>query len=120
MSRRLADSTIEVRTTGIAAVDVRTIEVRRFDGGDSVGEPTQFLWRGRLYVIRGIVARWVEAGSWWLTSGSAPSAAEREVWRVEATPTRGSSGVYDLVYDKGQSSEQSSEQGRWTLARVVD
>jgi hypothetical protein len=121
MSRRLVDPVIEVRTTSACAdaradaradIAVRTIEVRRFDGGDTVGEPTQFLWRGRLYVIRGILARWVEAGSWWLRSGVQPGAAEREVWRVEATPTRGSTGVYDLVYDVGQD--------HWALARVVD
>ena len=117
MSRRLADPVIEVRTTSDSAdahadIDVRTIEVRRFDGGDTVGEPTQFLWRGRLYVIRGILVRWVEAGSWWLSSGAQPATAEREVWRVEATPTRGSTGVYDLVYDVGQD--------HWALARVVD
>jgi len=140
MSRRLADPLIEVRTTSDAVagnavagnaganhaasdsahngidptadIDVRTIDVRRVDGGDTVGEPTQFLWRGRLYVIRSILARWTEAGSWWLSSGAQPSATEREVWRVEATPTRGSTGVYDLVYEGGSD--------HWALARVVD
>jgi hypothetical protein len=27
--------------------------------------PDQFLWRGRLYVVREVLARWTEAGSWW-------------------------------------------------------
>jgi hypothetical protein len=36
------------------------VEVRRRDD-----EPTQFLWRGRLYVVREVLARWTEAGGWW-------------------------------------------------------
>jgi hypothetical protein len=27
--------------------------------------PEQFLWRGRLYVVRAVLAEWVEAGQWW-------------------------------------------------------
>lgn len=36
------------------------VEVRRSDD-----EPAQFLWRGRLYVVREVLARWTEAGRWW-------------------------------------------------------
>ncbi len=36
------------------------VEVRRSDD-----EPAQFLWRGRLYVVREVLARWTEAGGWW-------------------------------------------------------
>ena len=28
-------------------------------------EPAQFLWRGRLYVVREVLARWTESGGWW-------------------------------------------------------
>jgi hypothetical protein len=68
--------------------------------------PEQFLWRGRLWKVRAVLAHWVETGPWW-QSGSAravigsdePAAdrrsslsrppvtdllAERELWRVEA------------------------------------
>jgi hypothetical protein len=74
--------------------------------------PEQFLWRGRLWKVRAVLAHWVETGPWW-QSGSAravigsdeagaadrrsslsrpsgvdlPSAdllGERELWRVEA------------------------------------
>ena len=72
--------------------------------------PEQFLWRGRLWKVRAVLAHWVETGPWW-QSGSAravigsdetadgrrsglsrPSAdlpsvdllRERELWRVEA------------------------------------
>jgi hypothetical protein len=41
------------------------VDVRRQDE-----QPGQFLWRGRLYVVRGVLAHWVEARRWW----TAPSA----------------------------------------------
>ena len=44
--------------------------------------PAQFLWRGRLYVVREVLARWTESGGWWrtpavqaLSAGDALSAA---------------------------------------------
>ena len=36
------------------------VEVARRDD-----EPAQFLWRGRLYVVREVLGRWTEAGQWW-------------------------------------------------------
>jgi hypothetical protein len=44
-----------------------TVEVRRRDD-----VPEQFLWHGRLYQVREVLARWVESGAWWR---SAPSSA---------------------------------------------
>ena len=53
------------------------VEVRKRDD-----EPEQFLWRGRLYVVCEVLARWTEAGSWWqgaavtaLHTGESSSAA---------------------------------------------
>ena len=40
------------------------VEVQRHDTGLGP-EPAQFLWRGRLYVVREVLARWTEAGGWW-------------------------------------------------------
>lgn len=37
-----------------------TIEVRRGDNA-----PEQFLWRGRLYLVRAVLATWTESGGWW-------------------------------------------------------
>ena len=112
------------------------VEVQRQDSGLGP-EPAQFLWRGRLYVVREVLARWTEAGGWWrgdavraLTAGDAapaqlPEAAgpggvddnERDWWRVEADSGRasassGGSGVYDLCFDWTR--------GAWSLARVLD
>ena len=107
------------------------VEVRRRDD-----VPEQFLWRGRLYVVREVLARWTEAGGWWrgaamraLTAGDAGPAAgpaagptsiddnERDWWRVEADSGRaaalsGGRGVYDLCFDWSR--------GAWSLARVLD
>lgn len=79
--------------------------------------PDQFLWRDRLYVVRDVLAHWVEAGGWWRRAATAAGAAaddpEREFWRVEAGCGRGAgTGVYDLCFDGAR--------GRWTVARVLD
>ena len=100
------------------------VEVRRRDE-----EPSAFLWRGRLYAGRGVLAHWVETGSWWQvaeparTGGSSGSvevlpdslalSAEREVWRVEASAGRQhGTGVYDLCFDWAS--------GSWVLLRSHD
>ncbi|MCW2795803.1 DUF6504 family protein [Nocardioides sp.] len=100
--------------------------------------PEQFLWRGRLWKVRAVLAHWVETGPWWQSSGvravlgsdDAASDAgespgsrplgdlltEREMWRVEAgqgasTAVDGG-GVFDLSFDWGD--------GRWQLVGCVD
>lgn len=103
MTRRYGDPTADA------------LDVRRAEAGS---DPAQFLWRGRLYVVRGVLAHWVEVGAWWrarLPDGLPVRVddASREVWRVEAGAGRSSgSGVYDLEYDEGA--------GSWTLARALD
>lgn len=53
------------------------IEVRR--GSDSAAaRPEQFIWRGRLFLVRSVLDHWVESGTWCLSavpsgSGGAPS-----------------------------------------------
>jgi hypothetical protein len=110
------------------------VEVRRgaLEGGlDGDEAPEQFLWRGRLYVVRAVLARWTETGRWWrgaagltcagsLTAGDGSAAiddAERDWWRVEADSGRlaamsAGPGVYDLCFDWSR--------GAWSLARVLD
>jgi len=58
-----------------------TIEVRRRDEA-----PEQFLWRGRLYVVRAVLTCWVESGGWWR------SAAARPLFGVEEASGLGSAG----------------------------
>lgn len=46
------------------------VEVRRGPVPDWPEEgPTQFLWRGRLWKVRGVLAHWVETGAWWQHGG---------------------------------------------------
>lgn len=97
------------------------VEVRR---GQTEG-PDQFLWRGRLWKVRAVLAHWVETGPWWHTTGTdqqeaAPGAdlvAERELWRVEAGRGRDLegldvAGVFDLSFDWTD--------GRWQLVGCAD
>ncbi len=99
--------------------------------------PAQFLWRGRLYVVREVLARWTESGGWWrratvqaLSSGDATAPdvgadvgagvgsasiddGEQDWFRVEAGAGRAAGiGVYDLCFD--------TTTGGWSLARVLD
>jgi hypothetical protein len=89
------------------------VEVRRRDE-----DPAEFLWRGRYYAVREVLSRWVETGAWWQAAAEnappgGPLAAEREMWRVEASRGRASgSGVYDLCLDWTA--------GGWTLVRAQD
>lgn len=114
------------------------VEVRKgwISGSQSEG-PEQFLWHGRLWKVREVLAHWVETGPWWTTagaqavigsddvvgtstSGPSPSALdlldEREIWRVEAgvgNPASGASrGVFDLAFDWSD--------GNWQLISCVD
>lgn len=93
------------------------IDVRRRDQ-----EPAEFVWRGRLYLVRAVLTSWMEAGEWWQepsveTSEAGPALSvhdrEREMWRVEARAGRAcESGVYDLCFDE--------RAGTWTLASALD
>lgn len=107
------------------------VDVRRGPvPGSGQDGPEQFLWRGRLWKVRAVVAHWVETPPWWQSAGAsalaggdvvAPGAGEsdllteREVWRVEAGrgALQGSAGgVFDLSFD--------GSDGCWQLVGCVD
>ena len=78
--------------------------------------PEQFLWRGRLYVVREVLARWTAAGSWWKGSPQDVDDREQQWWRVEADSGRlaalsAGRGTYDLCF---------SWRTGWSLKRVLD
>jgi hypothetical protein len=110
------------------------VEVRK----GAADDPEQFLWRGKLWKVRAVLAHWVETGSWWQSAGAraaigtddhavveegAPAPVsrpgdrtgdllgERELWRVEAGDSRGG-GVFDLSFDWSD--------GSWQLVGCVD
>ena len=91
------------------------VEVRKGAGEG----PEQFLWHGRLWQVREVVAHWVETGAWWRAAAPADPVAEREVWRVAAAhPMLRADdddpgfGVFDLSFDWAA--------GSWRLARTAD
>src|SRR3954452_17079645 len=75
--------------------------------------PEQFLWRGRLWKVRTVIAHWVETGPWWQSGGaravigsdepvtgatthrSADLLGERELWRGGAGGGRGRPAAVD-------------------------
>ena len=49
--------------------------MRRYDDPVEVRKgpeesPEQFLWRGKLWKVRAVLAHWVETGSWWQSAGA--------------------------------------------------
>ena len=103
------------------------VEVRRAPG-DALGEdeegPDQFLWRGRLWQVREVIAHWMETGAWWVrrpeeAPGRSELVRQREVWRVAAARGRAVAavddpgfGVFDLTFDWSE--------GSWRLAGSLD
>ncbi len=63
-----------------------TIEVRRGDDA-----PEQFLWRGRIYLVRAVLATWTESGGWW------HGTAARPLFDVEDAAAAGGGDPADLV-----------------------
>ncbi len=64
------------------------VEVHRRDD-----TPAQFLWRGRLYVVREVLAHWTESGQWWrapsvsaLSSGDASEPSDRSPAPLQTAP----------------------------------
>jgi hypothetical protein len=113
------------------------VEVRKGPIENDVEGPEQFLWRGKLWKVRAVLAHWVETGSWWQSAdaraviGSDDTGetlvaqrgqdllGERELWRVEAAagmsadPDDGpGGGVFDLSFDWSD--------GSWQLVGCVD
>ncbi len=78
------------------------------------GTPERFVWRGRSYTVLGVLDHWMTSREWWRQP--APDLdvpAEREFWRVEASPGGGARPrVFELHRDPAT--------GPWTLARVWD
>ena len=86
--------------------------------------PQQFLWRGRLWQVREVIAHWMEVGAWWVrrpeeVPGRSELVTERQVWRVTAARGRAVAtaddpgfGVFDLTFDPAE--------GAWRLAGSLD
>jgi len=92
------------------------VEVRRGETRD--GGPEQFLWRGRLWQVRAVLATWVETAPWWqgTTDGRTEHGDDRpvghELWRGEGGRGPGTSGVFDLSFARTE--------GSWQLVGCAD
>jgi len=127
--------------------------MRRYDDPVEVRKgpeesPEQFLWRGKLWKVRAVLAHWVETGSWWQSAdaravlgtddtttlveeGAAPVTrpgdrtgdllGERELWRVEAA-----AGMAPVDADHGDPGGGVFDlsfdwaDGSWQLVGCVD
>jgi hypothetical protein len=108
--------------------------------------PEQFLWRGRMWKVRAVLAHWVETGPWWQSGGvravigsdqpvaaqespdlrSADLLGERELWRVEAGRGPAGDGADDCADDCANDWAGVFElsfdwsDGRWALVGCAD
>jgi hypothetical protein len=93
------------------------IDVQRRDD-----RPDAFTWRGRRYVVTGVLDHWWETAAWWSAIGADGDLGgvvgddEREMWRVEARPAYGSATRVPAVVEVGFAWST----GRWTIAAVMD
>jgi hypothetical protein len=75
--------------------DQISVEIKHTPNGDY---PKQFRWRGGLYQISAVLARWIESDKWWQATPISSRPMERHLWRVEANFGRltNRTGVFDL------------------------
>jgi hypothetical protein len=117
---RRHDESVSVRVGGVPGGGVPG---GVHDGSGENDGPRDFVWRGRRYTVCAVLASWQERRAWWrevgdLRVGDQPTGAvgsglpspQRRVWRVEARPPSGTSGVFDLGLDDD----------RWLLLRAHD
>lgn len=76
------------------------------------GAPDRFVWQGRLYTVLVVLEHSVISREWWQKQSPRPEVpADREFWRVQASPGRDAErGIYELRCDVAA--------GDWLLARV--
>jgi hypothetical protein len=140
---RRYDDPVEVRRGPVGGVPATLAPGA--DAHSDESAPAQFLWRGRLWKVRAVLAHWVETGPWWSSPGVRavigseaavePEAGprplgdlitERELWRVEAGRGRavGAAGAVgpDGEPDTGGVFDLAFDwaDGRWQLVGCVD
>ena len=96
------------------------VEVRRRDE-----DPAEFLWRGRFYAVREVLAHWVETGAWWQRrarpDGSSALAARPVRARRRAGGVAGRGQPRAGRHGPGSTTCASTGRaGGWTLLRAQD
>jgi len=64
------------------------VEVRRGQVESGGEGPEQFLWRGRLWKVRAVLAHWVETSPWWQSTGARTVIGSEDVVETTAPPPR--------------------------------
>ena len=137
--RRYADP-VEVRQ-GPLEDDARGLGAQGATEG-----PQQFLWRGRLWKVRAVLAHWVETGPWWQSAGAravdrlrgrraptSPSAAGRSAYLATCSPSASCGGSRPAAAGPTPSSPDGEPDGggvfdlsfdwadgRWPLVGCTD
>lgn len=118
------------------------VHVKVGEGGS--GEPSAFVWRGRLFVVREVLASWSARLPWWqgvaaralrgeavevrgssalardLGARPAGPAADEQVWRVVASAGFGvEPGTFELACEPAAAGGGDGGPP-WRLVRVVD
>jgi hypothetical protein len=81
------------------------VEVRRgpLEDGQGLGAtegPQQFLWRGRLWKVRAVLAHWVETGPWWQSPGVRSAIGSEDADPETEGATRGPVPIGDLLTER--------------------
>ena len=143
---RRYDDPVEVRRGPVQGHGAQDHGAQDHGGQEMQGQesPAQFMWRGRLWKVRAVVARWVETGPWWQSARAravtgevvgdgdhlpeqrewgqfAPDLlVEREVWRVEAGRPGGRSSLTDGPTNGVFDLSYDAVDGRWQLVGCLD
>jgi hypothetical protein len=68
-------------------------------------KPEAFLWKGRLYRVKGVLQLWHVNKGWW-------QRPESRAYAIVSADCNGGEGVYELYFENLNK--------KWFLARVVD
>lgn len=93
------------------------IEVRRRDD-----VPAEFLWKGRLHVVREVLAHWFEAGAWWqggaaasLLGGDQRAAAGASTGAAGGAGSGAGAGAGDEGLPGGSLAVDDAERELWRV-----
>ena len=70
--------------------------------------PEQFLWHGRLWKVRSVLAHWVETAPWWQSSGA------QAVIGSDEPPDRSGTGAASSTSPSTGATAAGSSSAAWT------
>lgn len=98
----------------MSRLHVDAVEVQRY-----ADDPAQFLWRGRLYLVREVLSRWTESGGWWRAAGVRALSSGEALSSVETlSSAKTSSSVKPASFADQSGSTSSIDDGEQDWFRV--